>query len=289
MANRSLVRKVWPAALATVALFGVLVFVLGWVAGWATPPDKDRAAAVNATRQTFLAAAAGLVAVAGLLTGARTYLLSREGQLTERFAKAVSLLASDKHTERIGGVFAMERLIQESARDHDMIVEVLAAHVRQSTTNRPTAATDDDRLVVQAALTVLGRRPVRREANEVNLAGTDLRGLSFAGARFKDADLRNCRLQDANLAMADCRDALLSGADLSGASLVAADLRGADLRAAVLYGADVDGASLDETDLRSALLGGAVDKADVRSLTMQQLQAAVLDDGTRLPDYPRSA
>jgi hypothetical protein len=289
MAPRSAIGKAWPAAVAAVALFGVLIFVLGWVAVWATPPDKDRAAAVNATRQTFLAAAAGLVAIAGLVTGARTYLLSRDGQLTDRFANAVSLLASDKHTERIGGIYALERLIQESARDHDMIVEVLAAHIRQCARNLPTAAMDDDRLVVQAALTVLGRRPVRPEANEVNLAGADLRGLSFADARLRHADLRNCLLQDANLTLADCRGALLSGADLSGARLIAADLRGADLRAAVLYGADVDGASLGGTDLGSALLGGVPDRPDVCSLTGEQLRAAVLDGDTELPSSLRSA
>lgn len=274
--------------IASVVLLGALVFVLGWVAPWATSADKDRAAAVNATRQTFLAATAGLVAIAGLVTGARTYLLSREGQLTERYSAAVALLASDKPAERLGGVFALERLLSESPRDHDIVVEVLAAYVRQyAPAVAGSVAPPRDPHGVQAALTVLARRPVRTERNDLNLAGTDLRAMILVEARLRHADLRGSRMEGANLALADCRDAALAGTDLRGAGLGHADLRDADLRRARLYGADVDGARFGGADLRGALLGGVEGVPDVISFTAEQLRGADIDASTELPQSLR--
>jgi hypothetical protein len=49
----------------TAALAGLAV-LLGPVADRSTPQDRDRAAAVNATRQILLASAAGLAALIGL-------------------------------------------------------------------------------------------------------------------------------------------------------------------------------------------------------------------------------
>lgn len=269
---------------ASVALVGLLAFALGWLSVWATPLDKDRAAAVNATRQTFLAATAGLVAVAGLVTGARTYLLSREGQLTDRYANAVALVASDKAAERIGGIYALERLLTESVRDHDMIVEVLAAYIRQTAPAVASAAVPPgDRHAVQAALTVIGRRPFRTEANDLNLAHTDLRGMVLVSARLRHADLRGCRLENVNLTLADCRDTVVVGADLRGALLVSTDLRGADLTSAMLFDADVSGARMDEADLLGTRMGGAADQRDIRSLTVTQLHKAKVDASTELP------
>ena len=63
-----------------------LTLLLGPVAMWATPTaglqGKDVADAVNATRQTLLAAGGGIVLLIGAAFTARTYHLSRGGQLT---------------------------------------------------------------------------------------------------------------------------------------------------------------------------------------------------------------
>ncbi|MDQ1644971.1 MAG: hypothetical protein QOJ50_1155, partial [Cryptosporangiaceae bacterium] len=125
--------------LALVLAAGALVWlVFGPVGDWAAGDSvaritnlKDRADAVNAVRQTLLAAIAGLATAAGLTFTARTYLLARRGQLTERYGRAISQLASDKLAERIGGVYALEHVLRESAVDHETVVDVLAAFVRE--------------------------------------------------------------------------------------------------------------------------------------------------------------
>ena len=76
-----------------------------------------------------------------------------------------------------------------------------------------------------------------------------------------------------DLVGADLRAARLAGADLRGALLIGADLRDADLRDADLIGADLRAADLRGADLTGALF-----------LTRGQLQSAVGDASTRIPD-----
>jgi len=78
------------AAVVMLAAVSVLVLrspVEWWLGGrrlLASLEAKDRIAAVNSARQIALAAAAGTAALVGLGFTARTYYLSRRGQLTER-------------------------------------------------------------------------------------------------------------------------------------------------------------------------------------------------------------
>jgi uncharacterized protein YjbI with pentapeptide repeats len=118
---------------------------------------------------------------------------------------------------------------------------------------------------VQAALTVLARRPKVPDEQEIylsrtdlrkarmvegrwdgmicahsNLAGARLRGSSLVGAAFDHSDLRGAYFYNAILVGAKLRDTRLDGANLHGA-----DLRGADLTRAALDGADLTGVRTD--------------------------------------------
>lgn len=252
----------------------LLAIVLGPVALWATPAvdtlrGKDRADAVNATRQILLASVAGLALLTGAGYTARTFYLGRRGQLTDRYAKAIGLLASDKLAERVGAVYALEHLMIESERDHSTVVEVLAAFVRDRTT--PTTAEDapwdaehnheggNDRprveTDVQAALTVIGRRPRRPEPNAVDLSradlcGADLSGLNFDGTWFWRTKLRSTimletRLNETNLCWAQLQEATLTGVQMKGAAL-----DGAQLQNSVLYEAQLSTPASPRHDFR---------------------------------------
>ena len=150
---------------------------------------------------------------------ARTFLLSREGHMTDRYTKAIEQLGSEHLSVRVGAIYALERIMIDSPRDHPTIVEVLAAFVRESTrlpdpddraSDPEPPATDLKAFLtmpgpgtdVQAALTVLGRRPSRREDRaELNLRSTCLRG-----ADLTHADLRGVDLTSENLHRADLRE-----------------------------------------------------------------------------------
>jgi hypothetical protein len=331
------VKQLWTRPLIEILLLAcgaavALGLLLGPIASWATPTanlqGKDRADAINATRQTLLAAAGGIVLLIGAAFTARTYHLSRGGQLADRYTKAMALIASEKITERLGGIYALERLMIESERYHQTVVEVLAAHVREQATiadsrawqaehqheggdDRPQVATD-----VQAALTVIGRRPQRRERNRIDLSlvdvcGADLNGLNFdrawlwrarlqstiltdtqlnganlSWAQLQDAALTNARLQNAALIGAQLQKAVLMGAQLQHAELQDAKLQGAYLADADLDGAVLERAQLQGTDFIAYPIGKLAQPA--RGLTPEQLVKATVDLTTRLPDDLRT-
>ena len=58
-------------------------------------------------------------------------MLSRDGQVTDRYAKAIEQLGSEKLDVRIGGICALERVARDSARDHPAVMEMLAAFIRE--------------------------------------------------------------------------------------------------------------------------------------------------------------
>ena len=55
----------------------------------------------------------------------------RERRITESFAKAVEQLGSDKLETRLGGIYTLDRIAQESEREYWPIMETLAAFVRE--------------------------------------------------------------------------------------------------------------------------------------------------------------
>ncbi|MEU4502628.1 hypothetical protein [Streptomyces sp. NPDC024089] len=65
--------------------------------------------------------------------------LARESQVTERYVAAVKLLASTKMTERLGGIYALERILHDSPKDADAIYKVLATFSREQEWEADTA------------------------------------------------------------------------------------------------------------------------------------------------------
>ena len=101
----------------------------------------------------------------------RTYELTEQGQVTDRYTKAIEQLGSDKLDVRIGGIYALERVARDSARDHPTVMEVLTAFIREHS-REPWPPPDpggqeqgrSTRPDVQAAVTVVGRRDPDRDA-----------------------------------------------------------------------------------------------------------------------------
>jgi hypothetical protein len=98
-------------------------------------PLVQRAAHLQSARETartqLLTLAAGTFAAGALLFTALNFRLARQGQVTNRYTDAITQLGSDKLDVRIGGIYALERIARDSARDHPTITEVLAAFIRE--------------------------------------------------------------------------------------------------------------------------------------------------------------
>ena len=259
-----------------------------------TPVEQETA--IDAFRGRIIQVGVGILAGGAFVFTALNYRLSREGHVTDRFTKAIEQLGSDRLDVRLGAIYALERIMADSARDHPTIVEVLAAFVRE---HAPRERTDSEAKVrvsldptlprrpltdVQAAATVLGRRPSgRMERGPIDLHATDLAGADLIAANLRHAllgatDLAGTNLLGANLAGADLRNVNLTDAELSQADLTEADLSEAILRKAALANTNLSGACLLRADLSSALLLDAVVKQT--DFTDANLSHAVIGDLT---------
>ena len=194
----------------------------------------------DAARGRLLTLGAGLFAAGALLFTARNFILSRrtfelteQSQVTDRYTKAIEQLGSDKLDVRIGGIYALERIARDSARDHPTVMEVLSAFIREHSREPwpapdPDAAPDPDlggqerptRPDVQAALTVIGRRDGRRDIQTIDLTGAILTRASHSRASLTHVDLTGASLISADLTGADLTGANLTDANLTRANLV---------------------------------------------------------------------
>jgi hypothetical protein len=62
--------------------------------------------------------------------GQRQLEIGQEGQITERFTRAIDQLGSESIDVRLGGIYALDRLAKNSSKDQDAITEILSAYVR---------------------------------------------------------------------------------------------------------------------------------------------------------------
>jgi Pentapeptide repeats (8 copies) len=265
--------------------------------------DEQYRQAIRDARTAVLQAVGGLLLAAGAVATWRQVRISREGQITERFTRAVEQVGDDKPDVRLGGIYALERIGRDSLPDRTTVAAVLSAFVREhaplpprTDTGQPSeqppeaAGTQPPPLMVrlpdvQAAVNALSRLHLEM-VPRFDLSGCDLRRVTVDGS-LRAANLMGANLQFAILIGRDLGTAWLNGADLREAVLQGADLReaalaDADLRKADLREADLRQAVLSSADLREAVLAGA----NLRETILQtvKLQEAVMDTRTRWPD-----
>jgi Pentapeptide repeats (8 copies) len=259
--------------------------------------------AEDAARKTLAQILGGIVILAGGFVTWRTFALAQQGQITDRFTKAIEQLGavepsgSKKLEIRLGGIYALERITMDSDRDHWPIIEVLCTYLQQNVSNRPEQPTEGDApesrphpaVDIQAILTVLARRNHKFERidRHLDLRNLALQGANLGGANLGGANLSRTDLQHSYLRLARLDRAHLRGVNLSGAYLWLADLSGAQLSEANLSGADLCRVHFRRANFENANLAGAdlsgTDLGQARNLTQAQIEAAIGDFFTKLP------
>src|SRR6266508_1184660 len=277
--GRRLARVRWPLGglAALVVILACVLVIPQWLVHWqlgataSSLSPADKAKAINDVRATLLQGIGGAVILLGayftyrqLQTGREQLQIAQQGQVTERFTRAVDQLGNAELDIRLGGIYALERIANDSPADRAAIAEILTAFIRghapwpprlpdQPATDVPinklpelqSRAAD-----VQVALTVLGRRQALPEPiGHLDLRGTDLRRANLVLARLPGVFLDGANLQGATLRHAHLQGAYLCNAHLQGADLSDAHLRQAEVifrgTRYVLPEADLAGATAD--------------------------------------------
>jgi hypothetical protein len=262
--------------------------------------QNERLSLANDVRGTMLQGLGGAVLLLSVYFTWRQLQVNKEGQITDRFTAAVNQLAHKELDVRLGGIYALERLANESPTDRAAIREILSAYVSTKSPKDPdeeidwefeTNYTEDGsrpplsqampaypalrtkKPDVQAAIAVVGRCPLPiGKPKPLQLSLVDLR---------KADSLEDGHLEQANLAWSLLAGAALSGAQLQGANLtlallVEADLRKANLAGARLDFAFMDGVRLEHADCRGAnffnahLVFAFFDGADLKDANMEE-------------------
>lgn len=199
--------------------------------------------------------------------------IAEQGQITTRFNAAVAHLGSQSLDLRLGGIYALERIMQDSPRDQPRVVTVLSAYVRTHTpvpAGGPPAMDsaeippppDAD---VAAATDVLAERPLGKDGRaRVSWQEADLRNMRLQSRNAKNrADLpAHVSLSFADLRLADLRRSVFEGVDLHGATCSGANMAfvyfsDVNLEDAMMASVDLTGASLKDVNLRGAYLARA--------------------------------
>ena len=252
------------------------------------------------TMSQLLGGAAVLIgAGAAYLQFSQQQRASHDLLISNQVAKGFEQLGSNKMVVRLGGIYALEGVMNGSEQYHQAVLEALSAFVRESTKSekgQAPPATD-----IQAALTVIGRRAAigtayadlnnvhirKADLSRADLSHSDLSHSDLSGAFMFGVDLRDAYLLEANLRGAflsidrsrtDPKRANLIGANLNHANLNETDLTDADLSRTTLNDADLSGANLSRTTLNGTDLSGAnlsrtiLNGADLSGATVSQAQ-----------------
>ena len=197
--------------------------------------------------------------------------VTEDGQITERFTRAVDQLGNRATEIQLGGIYALERISQESDRDYWPIMEILTGYIRHKT---PVIFKDPETkeiinylenpelappitINVQAALTVIARRKYEYgnfEKGHIDLSGTNLRHAQLSSVKLQHAFLIHTNLMEANLWEANLENALCFSACFKEAILNDSDLGGADFTQSDASGASMIGADFKNTKFNETKL-----------------------------------
>ena len=214
--------------------------------------------------------------------------------ITERFAKATEMLGSKTIEQRLGAIYQLERIAEDSPRDHWTVMETLCAYVRERSPWTEEKQQREHKLEtferkewenyikglkpstdVQAAMTVISRRKhweQEEEGQQLDFQGLDLQGLKVNGGRFARAlfnkthlegavmvgvNLNHSSFKEAHLYRVNFSKAILEGADFYSAYFSNSIIKGANLNGAIFNDAYLSVAKINEADLEGTQFFGA--------------------------------
>ncbi|WP_158844983.1 pentapeptide repeat-containing protein [Saccharothrix deserti] len=215
-----------------VASSGAVVILAGISTGvWLwhqarTLPDLERIKTQAESTRIALTAAGGVGAALALLLAFRRQRSTEasnqdvqhdatEKRVTELYTKAIEQLGSDKAAVRLGGLYALKRLAQDSPGQRATVIEVVCAYLRMSTSSDvvlessetegkgeaeplPERSQAEEHQVRLAAQSILS---THLDASRIETYWGPLQ-VNLTGARLADFDLTNCVIGPIDLSFA---------------------------------------------------------------------------------------
>lgn len=248
--------------------------------------EKGRIDSENAIRAALIQGLGGTAILVSIYFTYRNLKVAEDKQVTERFSKAVEMLSNVSMHTRLGGIYALERIANDSDRDYPQVMEVLCAFVREESPWPPKKPDSGEKLgQVEKPPVGLFTLAPKRELNQktgvhVGLLEverrdradkfiaeqplrTDIQAVMTVISRRKHRyGVGEWETQRLDLSYTDLRRLEVNKANFTGINLYEAHLEGARLceahfEAAYLYETHLEAAYLErahfgEVDLRRA-------------------------------------
>ena len=222
-------------------------------------------------------------------TTERATLATETGLITDRISKAVEQLGADKTIKqgtedvtvpnlevRIGALFSLERIKNDSLPDHIQVLEILCAYIRENMrqiVQQKGRAEDGSyhqlREDIATCLKIIQRRTPQQVDREKEWGSRNGQGLlvDLSNTTFESHDLSLYNLsfmllENTDFTFAQCRGtdfqhSQLSGSDFEGANCLMARFDFADCTHTGFNEASLQYARFDETELESAYFDNA--------------------------------
>lgn len=231
---------------------------------------KDLAEMENSYRATLAQILGGAAVGIGIYFAWVNLTNAREGQITDRFTRAIEQLGSKELEIRLGGIYALERIASESEKDYWPIMEILTAYIRK---NSPVEIEDNEdqndiSMDIQAIIDIIGR--CKYSSNKGKSNYLDLQRTYLSGAKFSNGNFSFINFTESTIDFALFDNANLHGSYLVGANLTGSCFDYANLKEVGFFGAYLGHADFAESNLEGVffiethLLGA-------RFLTIDQL------------------
>ncbi|WP_166416074.1 pentapeptide repeat-containing protein [Cochlodiniinecator piscidefendens] len=139
---------------------------------------------------------------------------------------------------RIGGLYALERIAQDSERDHIQIMEILCAYIRENSPAPNLESIEEQsahpipRLDIQTAATIISRRSQKRIRLEwqnrfrLNLTKSNLAGVDFSKGNLSAAMFRECYLEETSFQKANLEGTQFDRSHMNNSDFMRAKLKG---------------------------------------------------------------
>ncbi len=239
---------------------------------------------------------------------------AEQGLITDRINKAVEGLGKNENGDpvievRLGSLYALERIAQDSIRDHMQIMEIICAYVRYNSplpnktdtaevplpnkmgiTKDPMRNTgvkarrskDEGDAIdadIQTALTIIGRRDTWPEGK---------RRIQIESKHSEALNLSRCNLCRASFNNANLENVWFSGTDLRHAFFIKTKMRGVSIHRAnmsnvLIRGTVMTRVGFDKT-ITENMLAHNINLSKCEYLTQEQIDMMFCEAKTKLPD-----
>ena len=209
--------------------------------------------------------------------------ISEQSHITDQINKAVEGLGAEKTVKsggdeltrpnievRIGAIYALERIAQDSDRDHIKIMEIICAYIRSNFPTGDLASTTPPfqkktpRIDLQSAIRTLGRRSKDKKEIEAKLKfRLDLRGCDLSFVDFEEGDFSAAMFHECKIECGNFRECHLRGTEFVGSTL-----NHCNFFEALLHGTNLDHVKIEFPQIGSGAMSDSITLAKKYGVTM---------------------